>query len=103
MGNPLIRTPANKHRVVGSRQIGQNVASLVVGDDDLGEFRWQVGRFGDHPDASFRAFRAGDNPTDVVCVERDVGVAALLCAELRERGRESDRHSQRSNPRIHTQ
>ena len=37
--------------VIGLRQIGDDVAALVVGDDDLDVAHRQIARFRDHPDA----------------------------------------------------
>ena len=41
---------ANPHIVVRLGKIRHQVAPLIVSDDDLDEFGWQVGGFGDHPD-----------------------------------------------------
>ncbi len=47
------------------REIGHEIAALIVGDDDAREFGRQVSGFGDHPDPGFRACRPGDSSADV--------------------------------------
>ena len=59
--------------VFGFRQIGDDITTLIVGDDNADETHRQIVRFGDHPDAGLRAFGAGDNATDVVAVNGDRG------------------------------
>ena len=75
---------AHPHGVVRLRQIGHQESPGVVGDDDLREGRRKVARFGDDPDAGFRAARAGDEAGDVVVVYLDLwleGFASLkACA-----------------------
>ena len=62
--------------VIRLRQIGHHVAALIVGDDDLGEFGGQVGRFRDHPDAGFRSLGAGDHAAEVGVADADrIGAA----------------------------
>ena len=56
---------AHPHAVVRLGQVGNDVAALVIGDDDLGELGRQVGGLGDHPDAGFGPFRAGHHAADV--------------------------------------
>ena len=53
------------------RQVGDHVAALVVGDDDLGEFRRQFGGLRDHPHAGFRPVRTAHHAADVVVVDGD--------------------------------
>jgi hypothetical protein len=48
------------------RKVGNDVAALLVGDDDLGVLRRQLVRLGDDPHAGFGALRAGDDAHDVV-------------------------------------
>ena len=48
---------AHPDLVFGLRQIGDEVAALIVGDDDPGELGRQVGGLRDHPDAGFRPAR----------------------------------------------
>ncbi len=57
--------------VVGFRQIGDDVAALIVGDDDADETHRQIARFRDHPDSGLRPLRPGDDATDVVIVDGD--------------------------------
>ena len=75
---------AHPHVVVRLREVGDDVASAVVGDDDLREPRRQVVRFGDHPDARLGSLRAGDDAADVVVVDRH-GTVALLGARPGQR------------------
>ena len=69
---------AHPDLVVGDRQIGDDIAALIVGDDALGVAGRQVGGFGDHPDAGLRSARARHHPADVVGVDRNR--CGLLCA-----------------------
>ena len=55
--------------VVGLRQIGDDVAALIVGDDDLDVAHRQVARFRDHPDAGLRTLRPAHDAADVVVVD----------------------------------
>ena len=57
--------------VVRARQIRQQIASAIVGDDDLHVLRREVGRLGDHPDARFRPLLARNDAADVVVVDAD--------------------------------
>ena len=56
--------------VIGFRQIGDHVAALVVGDDDLDVAHRQIARFRDHPDAGLRAAGAAHDAADVIVVDR---------------------------------
>ena len=62
---------AHPDLVVRSRQVGDDVAPLVVGHDHLGELRRQFGRLRDHPHAGFRPARAAHDAADVVVVDGD--------------------------------
>ena len=53
--------------VIGLRQLGDQIAAAVVGDDHLGELGGKVGCFRDHPDASFRSLGAGDDTANLGC------------------------------------
>ena len=55
--------------VIGFRQIGQHVTSLIVGDDHSGEPGGKIRGFRDHPDAGFRPLRAGDHAADIIVVD----------------------------------
>ena len=52
--------------VIRFRELGNNVAALIVGDDDLAISGGQIFRFRDHPYARFGALRAGDHAADIV-------------------------------------
>ena len=62
---------AHPDLVVRGRQIGDDIAALVVGHDDLDEVGRQVVGFCDHPDAGFRPFRSGHHAADIVGVDGD--------------------------------
>jgi len=57
---------AHKDAVIHRRQVGNDVAPLIVGDDHLGEFGRELDALGDHPDTRFRPVRAGDDAADIV-------------------------------------
>lgn len=59
------------------RQIGKDIAALVVGDDDLGEFGRQFGGFRDHPNAGLGTRWAAHHATDVVIVDGDRGLLSI--------------------------
>jgi hypothetical protein len=61
---------ARPQRVIRLRQAGNEVAALVVGDDDLRIAGRQIGGLGDHPDTGFRAARAGDDAADLIVLDR---------------------------------
>ena len=74
--------------VVGRlRELGQQEAPLVVGDDDLDELRLQVVGLGDHPDARFRAVVAADHPGDRPVVRQLPGSGRLVRPGQRDRQR----------------
>ena len=52
------------------RQVGDEVASPVVGDDDARELRRQVGRLGDDPHARLGSVRSRHDARDVVRIDR---------------------------------
>ncbi len=58
---------ADPHVVLGTRRKGrQQIATLVVGDHDLGITRGtQAGRFRDDPHAGFRSLAPGHHPSDI--------------------------------------
>ena len=86
---------AHPYLIIGLRQIGNDVATLIVGDDHLGEAGRQIVRFGDHPDAGFRPVRAFDHAADVILLDRDV-----LSAGRKRRCGKKRGNSHRSNARI---
>ena len=55
--------------VVGFRQIGDDVAALIVGDDALDVAHRQVARFRDHPDAGLGTAGAAHDAADVIIVD----------------------------------
>jgi len=74
------------------REVGDHVATLIVGDDHLGHSGAEVGRFGNHPHAGFRPARPGDHAAEIVGVDGD----HVLGAELhRRQGQEPSNTCQR--------
>ena len=72
---PLLRrvdqpVPAHPDVVARLRQVGEEVAPLIVGHHDLGELRREVGGLGDHPHARLGAARPRHHPRDVVAIDR---------------------------------
>ena len=57
---------AHPDAIISHRQVGNHVAPLIVGHNDLGELGGKLDALGDHPDAGFRPVRAGDDPADIV-------------------------------------
>ena len=49
---------AHPDLVIGLRQVGNDIAAFIVGDDDLGEAGRQIGGLGDDPDAGLRLLSA---------------------------------------------
>ena len=80
--------PADEDLVARSRQIRQDVASLVVGDHNSGELRRQLRGFRDHPHAGLGTFRARDDAADVIGIDGDRGTALLLRVHPGERRRQ---------------
>ncbi len=60
---------AHPHVVGRLRQIGHDIAALIVGDDAFDKTRGKVGRLGDDPDAGFRSLWTGHDTTDVIDVD----------------------------------
>ena len=84
---------AHPDLIVCGRQVGDDVAALVVGDDALGVAGRQIGGFRDHPDAGFRPLRAAHHAADVVGVDRNrAGRRGRLRLRLRVQRR---RHARR--------
>ncbi len=94
---------AHPHVVGGLRQIGEEVAPLVVRHHDPDEAGGQVARLRDHPDPGLGAVGAGDHPRDVVGVHRNRPAGRLGREDRGERegdgNRTRDQHSAR---RQHT-
>ena len=57
---------AHPNLVFGFRQVGQDVAALVVGHHDLGVTGGEIVGLRDHPDARFRTVRPRDHAADIV-------------------------------------
>ena len=83
---------AHPHAVICLWQVGHHIAPATIGDDDLGEFGRQVGRFRDDPDAGFRPVGAGHHACEVVVADRDGFQGALLGAHRGPR-QECQNHS----------
>ncbi len=63
---------ADPHLVVHlRRQVGDHKAALVVGHDDLGEFRRQFGGLRNNPNARFRPVWTAYHAADIVVVDGD--------------------------------
>ena len=73
---------AHPHAVVRLRQVGDQVSPALVGHHHLGEAGAEVARFGDDPDAGFRAEPAGHDAADRLVVDPHV----LGCGRLRRAG-----------------
>jgi hypothetical protein len=72
---------AHPDLVLRLRQIGDDIAALIVGDDHLGHLGAEIGGFRDHPHARLRAGRASDHAADIIGVDGN----GDLSAELRRR------------------
>ena len=68
---------AHPDAVGGLRQFRQDVAALIVGDDDLGELGGQIGGFRDHPDAGLGALGAAHDAAEIAVADRDTAGALL--------------------------
>ena len=62
---------AHPHGVARLRKIGQEIASLIVGDHDPHEPGRQVAGFRDDPDSRLRSVGAAHDSADVVVVDAD--------------------------------
>ena len=79
------------------RQVGDHIAALVVGDDDLGEFRRQFRRLRDHPDAGFGPGRTAHHAADVVIVDGNRRLLGM--GRRRNQGRQASRGKSKSSQR----
>src|ERR1700680_1146927 len=61
---------AREYLVIGLRQIGYQIAALVIGHYDACEFRREVLSLGDHPTTGFRPFRTGHDTADGLLANR---------------------------------
>ncbi len=81
--------PPDPDAVVRLREVGQQVAAPLIGDDDPGEPGGEVAGFRDHPDSGLRSRGAGDHAADIVSVHLDrLAVERAGTASRREGGRE---------------
>ena len=64
--------------VVGFGQIGNNVAPLIVGDDNADKAHRQIARFRDNPHAGFRPLRPGNDAADIVVIDGNRGCRLRL-------------------------
>jgi hypothetical protein len=77
--------------VVRGGKVGEQVAPLVVGDDDLGVPGRELRRLRHDPDARLRPARPGDDAADVVAVDGHRRARARLGARPRRRDRRRGR------------
>jgi hypothetical protein len=70
---------AHPHAVFGLRQLRKHVAALVVGDHDLGHPGGELGRLCNHPHASLRPIRPGDDAAEIGRADADR--CCLLCIQ----------------------
>ena len=82
---------AHPDAVVCPRQIGNDVAALVVGDDHLGVFGRKVGGLGDHPDAGLRASRPSHHAANVIIVDGNRRRLLGACGHHCRKRRKADR------------
>jgi hypothetical protein len=84
---PVVHQPVAAHpdAVAGARQVGDEVAALVVCDNDLGVAGWQIGGLGNHPDAGLRAIRARHDAADVGRADLDARWGRCLCLRVNRR------------------
>ena len=75
---------AHPDLIIRHRQVGDDVAALVVGHHQLGKLGRQFRRLRDHPHARFRPARAPHDAADVVTIDRDR--RRLLSAGWNRRG-----------------
>ena len=83
--------------VVRFGQVGDEIAPLIVRDDDLDRLGRQVARFRNDPDAGLRAARSGDDAADVVVVDGHRGAVGLTGAGPDERRHHQEGNCERSD------
>ena len=106
---PLLRrvdqpVPAHPDVVARLRQVGEEVAPLVVGHHDLGELRREVGGLGDHPHPRLGAARPRHHPRDVVAdrsSSRRGGLRAVRAGRPEQRGGRHRRSREECLRRLH--
>jgi hypothetical protein len=88
---------AHPHVVAGLRQVRHQKSPLVVGDDDPGKARRQIGGLSNHPHPCLGTTRTGDGTADVVGVGGDGRTLSRKIAggEAHEQRRHHHGHSTR--------
>jgi hypothetical protein len=84
--------------VIRGGKIRDDVAPLIVGDDDLDVANLKVARFRDDPDARLGSIRPRDDAADVVGIDRH-SLPVLLGLGDHQRAREN--HRERGRPDEH--
>src|SRR5207249_7477737 len=85
--------PAHPDVVRSFRKLGNEVSSLIVGDDDLRELRRQVRRFRDDPHACFRPLRTGVDASKLRTAYLDRGRRRPLRLKARSCARQTQGNS----------
>ncbi len=90
------------HVVVAARQVGHEVAALVVGHHALDQTGWRGPGFRDHPDPCLRSLRASHHAADIVVIDGDglPSAGSLASAYHCERSHHAPRHGKRHDPPI---
>jgi hypothetical protein len=74
---------SNPHFVIRLRQIRNQIAAAIVGNDNFSKLRWQIGSLSNHPYASLGTFRTGHRASDVVSTDGDAARIGLRCGNAR--------------------
>ena len=85
--------------VIGLRQVRDDVAALIVGDDDLDVAHRQIARFRDHPDAGLRTTGAFHHAADVVVVDGDRRGGRLLRGPRARPGKQTSPPNPNTTPK----
>jgi len=80
---------ARPHRVTRLRQLRNEIAAAIVGDDDLRELRGEIVGLRDHPYTGFRAVDAADDAPDISW--RDLRLSDRRFVERHDGSEESER------------
>ncbi len=78
---------ARPNRVLAVWKVRHEIAAAIVGDNFFDVAGGQGSGLGDHPDAGFGAFRAGDDAADIGGFDLNLW-ARFLCAQMRPGGDE---------------
>ncbi len=94
---PLLRrvdqpVPTHPDVVARLRQVGEEVAPVVVGHHDLGELRREVRGLGDHPHPRLGAARTRHHSRDVVAIDRRLSGDELRAARAARPEQRGGRH-----------